>query len=95
MIATQVYVLAMRAQRTEYGRQDEFGRRVLITSNGRKFLGLQHAEHLALDVDYIRHNFRFQQSDFAKIIDECNRWSQIRMSVRRQLGEYRVATAII
>ena len=95
MIAAQVYVLAMRTQRTEYGRQDELGCRVFITSNRRKLLDLQHAENLALDVDYVGHNLRFQQSDFAKIIDECNRWSEIRMSVRRQFGESRVATANI
>jgi hypothetical protein len=51
MIATQVYVLAMRAKRAENSRQNEFGCGILKPSYRRKLFDLQHAKHLPLDVD--------------------------------------------
>ncbi len=93
VIAAQVNVLSVGAKRAEHSREDKLGRGVLEPSNGGKLLDLQHAEHLALNVDDIWHNVGFQRGDFAEIIDECERRGQVSMSVRRQAVERSVATA--
>ena len=92
MIATQVYVLTMRAQRTENSRQNEFVGRVFKPSNRGEFFDLQHTENLSFDVDDVRYNLWLQRSYFAKIIDKSDGWSQIGVSVRRQFVESGIAS---
>ena len=93
MIATQVNVLTMGAQWTENRRQNELRRRVLKPSDNGELFDLQHAEDLPLDVDDVGYDFRFQRSDFAKIIDKSNSWSQFSVSIGRQVVKCGVAAA--
>jgi hypothetical protein len=51
MVATQVNVLTVRAQRTKNSGKDEFGSRVLKPGDSGELFDLKHAEHLSFHVD--------------------------------------------
>jgi hypothetical protein len=93
MVATQVDVLTVRAQRTKNSGQDEFRSRVLKPGNSGKLFDLKHAENLSFHVDDVGDNLWFERGNFAKIIDKCDGRCQLSKSVRRQFAECGIATA--
>jgi hypothetical protein len=56
MVATQVNVLTVRAQRTKNSGKDELGSRVLEPGDSGELFNLKHAEHLTFHVDDVGDN---------------------------------------
>jgi hypothetical protein len=71
----------VRTERAKNSRKDELGCRIVKPSYGRELFDLQHAKHLPLHIEDVRQNLWLQRSDFAKVIDKSNGWSQIGMSI--------------